>query len=309
MDYKNNRLTEISIELRRDYGLVVGEGIIAGKLGTPLAQWFAEKFNQNFDAYDSAIDAVYNETHIGGSAYHHLLDGSHTIGSAFNAVKDVRTDDGWAKELLEASEHLLRDTASVSGINPFFGLTPEQFNSIGDFVSNFGISKTYLADALTFNAPELLGGVVALGGALILGKKATHERLSYFAGGSLLSTFVSANPVLLPIAAGSMCYAVSKSENKKQAFVEAGKGAIVSGSTILMSTLIGGPAYLGLISGVLAAVAVSKGLEKLSNATDLNQKFIEKSKEIIKAVDCYLDDMNPNEKQLNNEIIILKEQI
>ena len=33
-----------------------------------LAQWLAGRYNQNFDEYDKAIDSVYNQTHIGGSA-------------------------------------------------------------------------------------------------------------------------------------------------------------------------------------------------------------------------------------------------
>jgi hypothetical protein len=180
------------------------QGIIAGEQGHTLAQWLAEKFNHNFDAYDSAIDSIYNQAHIGGSVYHHLIDGQHSIWGAFKAIQDANLDDSWAQSLGHAAEHLIRDTASVSGINPFLTLTPHQFDQIGSLVSHIGITKEYLADALTVNGPELLGGSIALVSAIILGKRAEFDRLSYISGGCLISSLVSANPMLMPIAAGSM---------------------------------------------------------------------------------------------------------
>lgn len=134
------------------------EGIVGGQPGHELAQWLADKFNKNFDAYDAAVDAVYNQTHVGGSAYHHIIDGQHSIWEAFKSVQDVKIDDSWASELGQSAEHLIRDVASVSGVNPFFTLSPEQFNSVGSLVNNIGVTKEFLADALTINGTELLGG-------------------------------------------------------------------------------------------------------------------------------------------------------
>lgn len=115
----NKRLNNIRLGL-------IGGGTIPIAMDTglnlgsyTLASWSAEKFNHNFDDYDRAIDAVYNSTHVGGSSYHHLLDGQHSILGAFQAVKDVKTDDSFVTEFLQAGEHLLRDTASISGVNPF----------------------------------------------------------------------------------------------------------------------------------------------------------------------------------------------
>ena len=262
--------------------LVGVEGIIAGEQGHNLAQWLAKTFNHNFDAYDAAIDSVYNQTHIGGSAYHHLLDGQHSIWGAFKAVQGVKTDDSWATELGQAAEHLVRDTASIGGINPFFSLSPEQFDKLGSIVSSVGISKEYFADALTINGPELLGGSVALISSIIMGKKAQPERLSYFSGGCLMSALASTNPMLLPIAAGSMAYAIYRAENKKQVLVQAGKGSLVSGAALLVSSLVGGPAWLGCVAGFMAAVAISKGIEEPQKAFKYSQDIIKPAKYIFK---------------------------
>ncbi len=256
-----------------------------------LAKWLAEHFNKNFDAYDSAVDHIYNETHLGGPVFHHILDGQHSVWEAFKAVQDVKIDDSWASELGQATEHLVRDTASISGINPFFVLSPEQFDKLGSLVSGIGVTREFLADALTINGPELLGGSIALIGSIIIGKKADPARLSYFSSGCLLSSLVSLNPMLMPIAAGSMAYALYKGKNKKEILVQAGKGSIVSGSALLVSSLVGGPAWLGCVAGLLTAVAVAKAIEKPDKAFAYTKKLIEPARYVFKQVAYNLDSL------------------
>lgn len=283
MDEYKKRIRNFDLNIKTTPFVAI-EGIVGGEKGHQLSHWLADNFNKNFDAYDTAVDSIYNQTHMGGSIFHHLVDGQHSIRGAFKAVQDVKIDDSWASELGQATEHLIRDTASVSGVNPFFTLSTEQFHNIGSLVSHIGVTKEYLADALTINGSELLGGSVALVASIIMGKKAEPERLSYLSGGCLLSSLVSANPILMPIAAGSMAYAIYKSKNKKEIFVQAGKGSIVSGSALLISSLVGGPAWLGCVAGFLTAVAVIKVIEKPDKALEYTQKLIEPGKHIFKKV-------------------------
>src|SRR5439155_16149089 len=104
----------------RDSALLSGEGTLAAdgadQPGHSLAQWLAHRFNHNFTDYDRAIDRLYNVSHVGGSHYHHLLDGQHTVWGAFHAVQHVHVDDGWLTHMGHALEHLARDTMSVAGI-------------------------------------------------------------------------------------------------------------------------------------------------------------------------------------------------
>lgn len=254
---KHRRLRDLSFGSLgpADKSLIIGAA--ATPLGDPLSGLLANEFNHNFDAYDKAIDSVYNQTHIGGSGLHHLLDGQHTIWGAFEAVRDVRTDDSFVTEMLQAGEHLLRDMASKSGINPFFSLSQEHFNQLAEMASQLGISKTFLADALTFNATELLGGLAGLSAALLLGNKPDPSRLSRLSGGLLISSLVTANPVLFPVAAGGMVYSAVKSGNPLQAIRQSGKGALVSGSALLVSSLVGGPVWIGCLVGLATALLVS----------------------------------------------------
>jgi hypothetical protein len=240
-----------------------------------LAQWMATEFNHNFDEYDRAIDAVYNSTHVGGSSYHHLLDGQHTIWGAFEAAKDVKADDSFVTEFLQAGEHLLRDTASVSGINPIISMTPDQFNQIAQIVQPFGISKPFLVDALTINGPELLGGTIAILSTLLLGKKLDPTYLSKLSGAYITSSIASANPLLFPLAAAGLLYSLSKDESKKEILIQGGKGAIVSGGALLVGGLFGGPVWIGCLASVGAAMAINYSIEN-------PEKTFYRIKEIVK---------------------------
>lgn len=234
---------------------------LAGEPGYRLDQWMAATFNHNFDAYDRAIDTAYNATHIGGSQLHHLVDGQHSLLGALTAVKDVAVDDTFANELAQASEHLLRDTASVSGTNVLYSVEPATFHKVASVAAGAGVSKSYLADAMSVNGSELLGGALGLAAAIVVARRGRPEDLSRLSGAMLMSSFASANPVLLGIAGASMAHALYKGEAKRECVVQAGKGAVVSGSVILMTSIMGGPVWWGCLVGMGTAVLVGKALD------------------------------------------------
>jgi hypothetical protein len=293
-----NRRLGLGAVSKSDAAMISGEGVLAadgfGEPGHTLATWLADKFNHNFDNYDRAIDEVYNATRVGGSQYHHLIDGQHSIWGAFKAVPDVAADDTWLTEMTQAAEHLVRDTASVSGINPFFSLSPEMFDRLGSVVSQAGISKAFLVDALTINGPELLGGAIAVLSAVTMGRQPDPERLSRLAGGCLLSATVSPNPVLLPVATAGIAFAAINAEDRKDVFVHAGKGGLVSGSALLVSSLVGGPIWLGCAAGILAGIAVSKAMDNPEAAFARAQKVVRPAAQVLQSVSSKLQDPRDN---------------
>ena len=266
------------------------EGVLAGKHGHDLAKSAANEFNHNYDGYDEAVDYIYNDTHVGGSTYHHIVDGNHSILGAYNSVKDVSPDDSTLTELAQSTEHLLRDLASVSGISPFFSLTPEQFDKFSDLFATFGISKKYVADAITINAPELIGGVIALIGSIYYKKKGDSERLSYIAGGTLLASIISGNPLGVPIAVGSLIYSIKDESDKKAKIIKAGKGAVVSGTALVVSSAVGGPLVIGLASGIVTSIVVSKVVENPNKFYEYGLRIVKPVKEIGERIQDRIDD-------------------
>jgi len=256
---------------------------LAGKPGYRLDQWLAATFNHNFDAYDKAIDAVYNTSRVGGSQYHHLIDGQHSIWGALAAVKDVSADDSFAHEVVQAGEHLLRDTVSVSGTNVLYQVTPGQFNQIAATAARAGIPKTYLADAMTVNGSELLGGAIGLAASVVVARRGRPEDLSRLGGAMLVSSFASANPVLLGVAGASVAYALYKGEARRACVVQAGKGALVSGSVIAATSIVGGPLWWGCLVGVGTAVLVGRMLDNPAKTYARMQKLMRPAQRIIRA--------------------------
>lgn len=252
-----------------------------------IAKLFADYFNKNFDAYDRAIDSVYNLSHIGGARFHHLIDGQHTIFGALRAVKDVSQDDSFFKEFSEALEHLFRDAMSVSGINPIINFSPGEFEAIAKVAKQFGITKTMLADALTFNAPELLGGLLGISSLIVFSKTKDEEKISELASSYLISSIASLNPILFPVAAYKFVSTAKNTQNKLDFLKSAGKGAIISGTSIAISSLFGGPIWFGCIASVGATVAVryaiekpDKAYEKIRNSADIAKHYILSAKKI-----------------------------
>jgi len=270
--------------------LLVGDVSLAGSAAEPLSSWLADTFNHNFDLYDKAVDAAYNATHIGGSKLHHIVDGQHSILGAFRAVQDVSPDDSWTTELYQAGEHLLRDTMSKSGANPLFSMDIDTYHAVADVVAKVGISRTYFADALTVNGPELFGGSIALVGSLIMAKKADPSNLSLLGGSYVMSAAVSANPLLITVAAGSLAYAAMKSGDYKGVAVQAGKGAFASGSALLVSSLVGGP-LLGCVAGAMTAIAVKQGMDNPQKAWERTQALMQPAKSTFDQVSRQLRKM------------------
>jgi len=241
----------------------------------------ADRYNHNFNDYDRAIDHVYklDPGNVGGSHYHHLLDGQHSVWGAFHAVQHVQVDDSWLTQMAHVLDHLARDTASVAGINPFFSITPDHFDSLATMTH---LSKPFLADALTVNGPELLGGSVALISALLMARKAPPERLSRLGGGCLLSAAYSLNPLLLPIAAASMAYAIRDAQDRRTVLMQAGKGGIVTGSAILVSTVVAGHGLLTCLAALMTGVAVSKALDNPAAAFERARVLVDSGAHVLR---------------------------
>jgi len=278
------RLRNIKLGLKTS-GVDITSGLVgslSSEAGHEFDKWLANTFNHNFDAYDKAIDSVYNATHIGGSRYHHIIDGQHDLLGALSAVKDVSADDTFARELTEVSEHLLRDTTSVSGTNVLFSIEPESFEKVSSIVESLGITKSYLADAITINGTELLGGIIAIASSIIIAKKGSQKSLSRLGGAMLSSSFASANPLLMSVAAGSLLSSLHKNNKKKETIIEAGKGAVVSGSVIFSTNLIGGPIWWGCLLGLGTSVLVGKMLDNPQKTYNHIQSLINPASHIIK---------------------------
>lgn len=237
--------------------------LLTTEVAKDLAYWTADKFNKNFDKYDTAIDKVYNAGEGGYSAIHHLVDGNHTLLGAIRAAREVQGDDSVFAVVANAVEHLVRDGASVSGVNPVYNLTGEQLDRLHGFADQFGMSERSVNDIQLLNAPEVLGAFFAVVPVCFGWSKLGAERFADIAGRAGVAALVSANPLLGLIALVSMARSFNLLLSQEEgAFTEAafkgGLGAVQNGVVYAASAAIGGHVMIGIIVGLVVAYAIQR---------------------------------------------------
>lgn len=242
---------------------VGGNTLLGTDFDRALAGWFADTYNYNSNIYDKAIDSVYNSTHVGGSSFHHIVDGNHSLWGAWRAAHDASPNDHWWEELGGALEHLARDTASRSGINPFFSLEPATFTWLS---KTLGVSKGYLGDMLTFNAPELIGAGLGVVPLALGWNRMGAQKFSELATSMSLAAALSANPVLAGVAVVAGVKAIKRAAGE-QGGVASGlrgvaQGALVTGVAITVSRMVPGPMLLGVAAGIGLALMARHGFDR-----------------------------------------------
>lgn len=245
----------------------VGNTALATDWAGQVAGWFADKFNKNSNVYDKAIDAVYNQTHVGGSSLHHIVDGQHTFWGAFKAAHDALPDDKLSQEIGGAAEHLARDMCSKSGINPVLNMDIETYRTISSyFKDTFGVSKHWFSDMLTFNAPEAAGAGLATIPLVLGWNKLGVEKLSEMSSSLGIAASVSANPLLGIVTLVSAGRAISKMGREKKPLRKSLKGLIqgvlLTGVAVGVSSAVGGPVLPGLVVGLAAGITAKFGFNK-----------------------------------------------
>lgn len=240
-------------------------------------------FNKNTNNVDKIIDSVYNASHVGGSRYHRLLDGNHTIIGAMKAAEPQNV-----QETMQVMGHLIKDGTTVRGGNLIFSLTKEQFNGLAGALGHFGISKEYLYNLITSNLAEVGGGLIAGTVAALFSTDSLD--LIESAGALMAYGFAQANPILLAVAlALIIAYfaTTTKEERTYEALARFFIGVIVA---LVASAVILGLAYFeaplilvlaaSIVIPMVTRVLLIKSLEyyksKKSVSDSDNQLLIEK---------------------------------
>jgi hypothetical protein len=224
-----------------------------------ISRHLAEKFNHNSTVYDRAIDSVYNQTHIGGPMLHHNLDGSHTWAGAIQTLRDNFPDESDFQHSLHATDHLMRDLTTPSGINPF--LDPSDFRLAKDVLhESFRIPTSTVNDLLNINAAELLGASVATIALLLDFNTKQTDRLAGYFGRLGFSSYIAGNPALLLVTAiclGRVCYDLWKGESVGEAIEGMIGGGVSAVSFWFVAAQFSGPLFVGLAAGAVACYAVN----------------------------------------------------
>ncbi len=249
--------------------LVTVQGLLASSLAIELNELLQQTVKGSATIYDKAMDAEYLRTATGGGN-HRMFDGGHTLAGAWEAVRNASPDDTFIEEALGYVEALFKDLTTPKGL-PIASWDKSAYDQVAnDLQSSFGIPKDWFYDINSFDAPELLAGVIGFASVVFSWNEEDTEKFAKLVGNMGVAAVFSANPILLVITLTSMARAFHKAEHSGE-YVEAVdgllKGGINTGATLAAATQVavfGGPAGLTLLAGLSAGILANRATKKIS---------------------------------------------
>ena len=249
--------------------LATTQGLLASALSKDLNALVQSMVKGPATIYDKAMDAEYLTTYIGGGT-HRMFDGGHTILGAVKAVRDASPDDTIIEEAMGFLEGIFRDMTTPKGL-PLANWDKATYDQVAGLLqSNFGIPKDWFYDLNSYDAAELLGGVIGVVATALCWDRADTEDFAKLVGGMGVSAAMSANPLLLIVTIVALAKAFHKAHQTGEyaEFVDGHlKGGIGAGTSLVAASqigVIGGPAGLALLVGLSAGVLVNMATKKVS---------------------------------------------
>ncbi len=220
----------------------------------PIESFLSQTFNEGIPSiYDKAMDAVYNSTNIGGGNLHRLSDNSHTLWGAWDKCKNASEYDSLTEEVLGYWTALGHDMSSTIGL-PVFSMSVDNYHNLTDYLSNFGVSKSYVNDLLHFNTPEILSATIGVFALIFSWNSTDTEKFAQIAGSIGISTLLAANPIggVISLVGLVRCYQMAKGGNCEiEALNGIIKGSVKTTLFIATSAIIGGPIWVGFVSAIV----------------------------------------------------------
>jgi hypothetical protein len=250
---------------------VVFNGILASNMATNIDRWMREEFAGGAaSAYDKAMDSARHKMQeFGGD--HRLFDGGHDLLGAWNAVRAAKPDDSLVQEAGGYLSAVWKDVVTPMGL-PLTTLSRDSFDSVAGVMGDtFGVSRDWLMDAASFTATEGIGAIIGAVAVVLNWNKTDVERFSALVGSFGLSALISANPFLAVVAVVALARSFHEARYRKQygSFTSGIlKGGTGTGVFLGAISLVPGPAWIGIMVGIVSAVLAQKAYERGENAVN-----------------------------------------
>ena len=227
--------------------------------------WLQDLVSGSATIYDKAMDARFIETGIGGP-YHRLFDGGHTLAGAFQAVRDASPDDSIFEEAVGLLQALARDATTPMGL-PLVTWNEDTFNGLADTLGNFGITRAWINDLVSYDVVELVAGSIGILAVALNWNNDDVEEFSNIVGSMGLASVVSANPLMLIVTIAALAkafHSARKSGDWKEFSDGLAKGGICTGAVLLTTSLMSGPTVVVLLSGICVGILANQAAKRVS---------------------------------------------
>jgi hypothetical protein len=187
----------------------------------------------------------------------------------WDKVQNALPNDSFLQEVLGYTTALGKDLSSTMGI-PLANMTPENYDKIADSLqSSLHIPRDWIADAMHLNANELVGGSIGAIAVALNWNKAEVKQFSQMAGSLGISTIASANPALAAVSLTVLAkgFMEAKETGDYTEFTNGLiKGGVGTGVFIGTAAVVGGPAWIGVLSAFALSGAVNVAMDKYSSS-------------------------------------------
>lgn len=230
--------------------------------------------------YDKAMDAWRLKSgEFGGD--HRIFDGGHDIFGAWSSAVNALPDDTIKEEISGLFAAYTKDLVTPMGM-PIATLSRDTYEVATDLASKIGIEPDWIKDLVTFTGTEGAGACAAIIGAALNWRKKDIENFAEHAAAIGVGSALAANPLVLTISIILIArsYHVAREQGiRKKVFRQFGWGAGKSAAFIATAGLIGGGAWVGVVVGLAATVAVSR-----LKARTQSQKRAYEASEVTKTI-------------------------
>ena len=242
------------------------QGLLASSEGSALVNsWIQDMVSGRPTIYDKAMDAAYNATRMGGGD-HRLFDGGHSLVGAFQAARDASPDDNIFEEAAGLLQALARDATTPRGL-PLVTWDQDTFNGLTDSLGRVGIPREWVIDMVSYDAAEVIGASVGVLAIALNWNNDDVEQFAQLVGGMGLSAVIGANPLLLmvTVVALAKAYHTARKTGDWKEFADGlARGGICTGAVILITSMVGGPAVVVLLTGICIGVVAQRASQQVS---------------------------------------------
>jgi hypothetical protein len=238
-------------------GSLVSNAIEACGPGASMETILAHLINTpNSTIYDKAIDAVYNNTRIGGSLTHHIVDGHHGFIGALESASSALPNDTLPQEVCGTAVHLYKDLFSKMGL-PLTSMTPDEYHGFSGWLSStYGVSKSWVADLMQVNGMELFAAALSAAAIYFGVNHIDALQLFEIAGSLAIGGLIAGNPLSIICGALSLVLAwrIKKSgQSWSPAMLAFGRGLAATGAALALGSVLAGFAATGVIPAIITA--------------------------------------------------------
>ena len=237
------------------------------QISRAMNAWLQSLVSGSATIYDRAMDAAYNANPTGaGGSYHRLFDGGHTLAGAFQVARDASPHDTIFDEAAGLLQALARDATTPRGL-PLANWNQDTFNGLTGTLNNFGISRAWLNDLVSYDVAELLAGSIGILAVALNWNNDDVEEFSSIVGGMGLAAVFSANPLMLVVTVVALAkafHSARKTGEWKEFSDGLAKGGICAGAVLLVTSLVGGPTVVVLLTGICVGILANQVTRRVS---------------------------------------------